>query len=97
MVERLRRRSAALERQLDSRIGEVAALKERLAERDRQGDVVLGDIEVMRAKAAEYDALMATLTMRALRRPREWYSEALRRIPSSKAAGMRGRRLDGAG
>jgi predicted RNase H-like nuclease (RuvC/YqgF family) len=85
-VERLQRRIAALERQLEARIAQIADLQEHLAEQQRRirlaegdGPVPVAEVE-LRHKAAEYDALMATLTMRILRRPRAWYTEARRRL-----------------
>jgi predicted RNase H-like nuclease (RuvC/YqgF family) len=85
-VERLQRRIAALERQLEARIAQIADLQEHLAEQQRRirlaegdGPVPVTEVE-LRHKAAEYDALMATLTMRILRRPRAWYTEARRRL-----------------
>ncbi len=87
-VARLERRAAALERQLEARIAEVDALKDRLAEQDGLTAGVMDDdpvrawqnAEIVRQKAAEYDALMSTLTMRMLRRPRAWYARARRRL-----------------
>ena len=84
LVERLQRRIAALERQLEARIAQVADLQVQLAEQQRQAmrvsrDGAMSEEELSR-KAAEYDALMATLTMRALRRPRAWYAQARRRL-----------------
>jgi chromosome segregation ATPase len=84
LVERLRRRVAALERQLGVRIEEVASLRAQLAEAHR----LLGDSREAEARAwreveqwkTEHEALMNTLTMRALRRPREWYGAARRRL-----------------
>ena len=84
LVERLRRRVAALERQLDTRIEEVAELRQQLDDahallgESRQGEARAWR-EVER-RAAEHDALMNTFTMRALRRPREWYGAARRRL-----------------
>ena len=85
-VERLQRRIAALERQLEARIAQIADLQVHLAEQQRRaqraegdGPVPIGEVE-LRHKAAEYDALMATLTMRILRRPRAWYTQVRRRV-----------------
>ena len=86
-VERLQRRVAALERQLEARIGQVDELRRRLEELDRlmarAGEDATGaqaEGDVLRRKAAEYDALMQTFTMRALSRPRELYASARRRL-----------------
>ena len=85
-VERLQRRVAALERQLEARIAQIADLQLHLAEQqrraeraERDGPVPIAEAE-LRHKAAEYDALMATLTMRILRRPRAWYTQVRRRL-----------------
>lgn len=83
LVERLQRRIAALERQLEARIAQVADLQARLdghAGHADHADAAWAEEEVLRSKAAEYDALMATLTMRILRRPRAWYGRARRRL-----------------
>lgn len=87
LVERLQRRIAALERQLEARIAQVTELQSRLLETEHQHRVAaeepaqaLAEADALRHKAAEYDALMATLTMRALRRPRAWYGQARRRL-----------------
>jgi hypothetical protein len=80
VLARLRRRSAALERQLEARIVQVAALDAQLEEQQRLAREAAEDAvrareeaKALRPKAAEYDALMNTLTMRALRLPRAWY------------------------
>ena len=80
LVERLQRRIAALERQLEARIAQVADLQARLDGHAGHVDAAWAEEEVLRSKAAEYDALMATLTMRILRRPRAWYGQARRRL-----------------
>jgi hypothetical protein len=79
LVKRLQRRVAALERQLEARIAQVADLQARIAQhqQDRPDPGVDADL---RHRAAQYDALMATATMRALRLPRAWYGEVRRRI-----------------
>lgn len=77
-AERLERRNAALQRQLEVRIAQVADLQARLDELGRVGNAGAAEAELLRAKADEYNALMATLTMRALRRPRGWYTAARR-------------------
>ncbi len=86
-VERLQRRNVALQRQLEARISQVGGLQARLDERERAGPAGAAEVELLRARAAEYEALMATMTMRALRRPRAWYTGALRRFPA--LAGLR--------
>ncbi len=84
LVERLRRRVAALERQLDARIENVTALRQQLDEaHELLGASREGEARAWREverRAAEHDALMNTLTMRILRRPREWYGAARRRL-----------------
>lgn len=82
LVERLRRRGAALQRQLDAGVSEIVDLKARLGERvpasspPRDEAAAARELDILRFKAAEYDALMQTLTMRALQRPRQWYALA---------------------
>lgn len=84
LVERLRRRVAALERQLDARIGQAATLQAELAEVHRLlAEARDGEARAWREverRKAEHEALMHTFTMRALRRPREWYGAARRRL-----------------
>jgi len=77
-TERLTRRVAALERQVEVRIDQVEDLQRRLAHAENL--VRAGEQQGMAAKAAEYDALMNTFTMKALRMPRSWYGEARRRL-----------------
>ena len=83
-VKRLRRRVAALERQLQARIAQVDDLRDRLTRQERR--LAAADGEASRTpqdadpRIAEYEALMNTLTMRALRRPRDWYAAARRRL-----------------
>lgn len=83
-VERLRRRSAALERQLEARIAQVEDLQRRLAEAERPGAAGEAEVAALRQEAerwrTEYEALMNTFTMRALRQPRRWYAAARRRL-----------------
>ncbi len=86
-VDRLQRRVAALERQLEARIDEVEGLRQRvdeqaqLAQEARQDAArARAEADVLRPKAVEYEALMGTLTMRVLRRPREMYAWARRRL-----------------
>ena len=79
-VERLQRRVAALERQLEARIAQVDELRNRLASPEQLVAEERAEADVLRRKAAEYDALMQTFTMRALSRPREWYAAARRRL-----------------
>jgi len=81
-IERLQRRNAALQRQLEARIAQVGDLRALLEERERAGTCGAVEVEALRARAAEYDALMATMTMRVLRRPRAWYAEVRRRLPA---------------
>ena len=75
-LERLQRRVAALERQLDARIAQVEELRHRLDDQER----LMGQVDVLQSKAGQYDALMRTFTMRALSRPRAWYAAARRRL-----------------
>ena len=86
-VERLQRRAAALERQLEARIAQVDELRDRLAEQERLAAAAKDDAararaeaEALRPEAAEYEALMQTFTMRALSRPRSWYASARSRL-----------------
>ncbi len=90
LVERLRRRISALERQLEARITEVDGHKARLAHQERAARAAEEDAavaraaaEALRAKASEYDALMRTLTMRGLRLPRHWYGLVRGRLSGS--------------
>ena len=85
MVERLKRRTAALERQLQARIDQVEDLQRRLAHHEKLAADASEDaakawreVEVLRPRAAELDALLNTFTMRALSRPRAWYGDARR-------------------
>lgn len=84
LVDRLRRRNTALERQVGARIEQVDALRAELAEAHRQlaasreGEArAWREVERLRA---EHEALMNTLTMRILRRPRDWYGASRRRL-----------------
>jgi len=83
-VERLGRRAAGLERQLEARITQVSTLQDRLAEQERVADRARRDATAARREAEaarfEYDALMHTVTMRAVRVPRAWYAAARRRL-----------------
>ena len=87
LLERLRRRVAALERQVEARIEQASIIQaqlteaHRLLEEARAGEARAWR-EVERLKA-EHEALMNTLTMRLLRRPREWYGAARRRLARS--------------
>lgn len=65
-VAHLERRVAALTRQLEIRIGEVAAARDERDQLRRQLDAAM-------AKADDYERLMATATMRLLRVPRDFY------------------------
>jgi hypothetical protein len=78
-------RAVALERQVDSRIGQVQALEQQLQDLEQQlkgleqqlkdvAAVAGGDLGLVIAKAKGYDALMQTRTMRILRRPRAAYA-----------------------
>jgi hypothetical protein len=84
--ERLARRVAALERQVEARIEQVEDYQRRLAHVEnalRATEEAAGDqhlTEEVRRKAAEYDALMATFTMKALELPRSWYGRARRTV-----------------
>lgn len=78
LVKRLQRRTAALERQLEARIGEISKLQARLVEPE---PLTQAAADALVHRANEYDALMQTLTMRVLRRPRAWYATARRRAP----------------
>lgn len=87
MIERLQRRVAAMERQLEVRIDQVGDLQARLAHQERLAAEARDDaarawreVEALRPRAAELDALMNTMTMRALRRPRAWYGDVRRRL-----------------
>jgi len=79
--ERLTRRIAALERQVEARIAQVEDYQRRLAHAEnaaREAEHgIVGTRQVL-WKAAEYDALMGTITMKALRLPRSWYAQARR-------------------
>lgn len=96
MVERLQRRTAALERQLQVRIDQVEDLQRRLAHQDRVAAEARDDaaharqeVEALRPRAAELDALMNTMTMRALRLPRAWYGDVRRRLTPGGGAPRR--------
>lgn len=89
-AERLARRVAALERQVEARIGQVDDLRRRLAHAERQAMPIGSELESSR-KAAEYDALMATFTMRALRLPRSVYGDVRRRLRERRRAAERRR------
>ena len=86
-LERLQRRVAALERQLEARIAQVDDLRRQLDERAAPAGAaredaarVRAEADVLRHKAEQYDALMRTFTMRALGGPRAWYASARRRL-----------------
>lgn len=83
-IERLQRRAAALERQLDTRIAQVEALQKRLAEQAAVLDTAHADAAAAHEETerwrTEYEALMNTRTMRALRLPRAWYAAVRRRL-----------------
>ena len=72
--ERLARRVAALERQVEARIAQVEDYQRRLAHAERRAE----EASQVLAKATEYDVLMGTITMKALRLPRSWYGRARR-------------------
>ena len=79
--ERLTRRIAALERQVEARIAQVEDYQRRLAHAEnavREAEHGIVDTRQVQWKAAEYDALMGTITMKALRLPRSWYAQARR-------------------
>lgn len=79
--DRLERRIAALERQLEARIAQIDEYQRRLAQAEgvaRAAERAMGDVPQVVWKAAEYDALMNTATMKALRLPRSWYARARR-------------------
>jgi len=86
--ERLARRIAALERQVEARIAQVEDYQRRLAHAEnalrsaenasREAERSIGDAHQVLWKAAEFDALMGTITMKALRLPRSWYAQARR-------------------
>ena len=80
LVARLQRRVAGLERQLEARIAEIGRLHERLSDQERQTRAARDDAKRAQVKADELDALLGTFTMRALRRPREWYGAVRRRL-----------------
>ncbi|HEV2761261.1 MAG TPA: hypothetical protein VGV86_17000 [Acidimicrobiales bacterium] len=86
--ERLARRVAALERQVEARIAQVEDYQRRLAHAEnaaRAAEEALRTAErraeeasQVLGKSSEYDALMGTITMKALRLPRSWYGRARR-------------------
>jgi hypothetical protein len=79
--DRLARRVAALERQVEARIAQVEDYQRRLAHAENAwaaAERAAEDAAEVRWKAEEYDALMGTLTMKALRVPRAWYGRARR-------------------
>ena len=86
--ERLARRVAALERQVEARIAQVEDYQRRLAHAEnaartaedalRRAESGAEEVSQMLQKAREYDALMGTITMKALRLPRSWYGRARR-------------------
>jgi len=88
--ERLARRIAALERQVEARIAQVEDYQRRLAHAEnalrsaenarREAERNIGDARQVLWKAAEYDALMGTITIKALRLPRSWYAHARRAL-----------------
>jgi hypothetical protein len=78
-------RAAALERQVDSRIGQVQALEQQLKHLEQQfkgleqplkdiAAIAGEDLGLLIAKAKGYDELMQTRTIRILRRPRAAYA-----------------------
>lgn len=77
LAARYARRVEGLTRQLEARIDKIDDLERQLAHL-RLESLRDAEAEVNARKAAEYDALMNTLTMRLLRRPREAYG-AVRR------------------
>jgi len=80
---RLARRVDSLTRQLEARIAEIDDLERQLAHlrNARPGGATA---EVDARKAAEYDKLMATITMRLLRRPRQAYATARRHLAARR-------------
>ena len=86
--ERLARRVAALERQIEARIAQVEDYQRRLAHAEnaartaedalRRAEGGAEEVSQMLEQAKEYDALMGTITMKALRLPRSWYGRARR-------------------
>ncbi len=83
LAARLARRVDSLTRQLDARIAEVDDLKRQLEHlRDAQPGGAIAQIDAR--KAAEYDKLMATITMRLLRRPRQAYATARKRLSAAR-------------
>lgn len=79
--ERLARRVAALERQVEARIAQVEDYQRRLAHVENAlavAEPLARQVSEVLWKAAEYDALMGTRTMKMLRLPRSWYSRARR-------------------
>ncbi|MDQ3643782.1 MAG: hypothetical protein M3450_20515 [Actinomycetota bacterium] len=86
--ERLARRVAALERQVEARIAQVEDYQRRLAHAEnaartaedalRTAESGAEEASRMLEKAREYDALMGTITMKALRLPRSWYGRVRR-------------------
>jgi len=83
--DRLARRVAALERQVEARIAQVEDYQRRLAHAEngwKAAEEAAGGAAEVLWKAKEYDALMGTLTMKALRLPRTWYAQARRLVES---------------
>jgi len=77
LAARLARRVEGLTRQLEARIARIDDLERQLGHL-RLDNTRETTPEDNARKAAEYDALMNTLTMRMLRRPREAYAVARR-------------------
>ena len=77
-IEWYETRTAALERQIDSRIGQVQELEQQLKGLEQQLNGIAAiagdDLGLLVAKANEYDELMQTRTLRILRRPRAAYA-----------------------
>jgi len=88
-ADRLARRVAALERQVEARIAQVEDYQRRLAHAEngwKAAEKAAGEAAEVLWKAKEYDALMGTLTMKALRLPRTWYGQARRLVESRTKA-----------
>lgn len=75
-LARQTRRVAALERQVEARIEQVADLRRQLAHAERLVRAAKDEATASALRAVQYDALMATFTMRALRLPRAAYAAA---------------------
>ena len=83
-AERLARRVAALERQVEARIEQIEDLKRLLLHAENLVAAARQETAAAKLKGAEYDALMRTFTMRALRLPRGAYGMARRLVTARR-------------